>query len=210
MTRATIPIRRPSLWMLFVAWLVAVASSSLAPASRAQTYAFDKASTHLGFSFNHLGLSRRHGRFLDLTGTLSFDPVAPESGRVAVTIQAASIWTGVSELDELLRSPDYFDAATYPIITFRSSEARKSGERTEIVVGELTMRGVTKPVTLAVTWNFAGEHPLAAVNPNYSGRQIAGFSAKTTLKRSDWGISRGVPLISDEVEIVIEAELPRQ
>lgn len=83
-------------------------------------------------------------------------------------------------------------------------------ERTGELTGDLTVMGITKPVTLYVVWNFSGEHPLAAVNPNYKDVFVAGFSATGVLRRSDWGLSRAVPLVSDEIELTIETELVRR
>jgi polyisoprenoid-binding protein YceI len=75
------------------------------------------------------------------------------------------------------------------------------------VTGDGGMMGITKPVTLRVVWNFAGEYPLAAISPNFKGKMAAGFSATTTIKRSEWGLERSVPLISDEIRITIETEM---
>jgi polyisoprenoid-binding protein YceI len=109
-----------------------------------------------------------------------------------------------------LRSPDFFDVANYPAITFASTQVIVTGERTGQVIGDLTIHGVTRPVTLDVKWNFSGEHPLGLVNPSFSGKFVSGFSATTRLLRSEWGLGRGAPLISDEVDVTIEVEAVRR
>lgn len=176
----------------------------------AETYVFDKDHTAVTFSWVHLGLSRQSGRIRDLEGRIEFDPQVPEGGKVDVTMKVASLWTGVEALDRHLRSSDFFDADAHPTITFRSTAARKTGERTGEVTGDLTIMGTTRPVTLQVTWNFTGEHPLSAVNPTYKDKFVSGFSATARLLRSEWGISRAVPLVSDEIRISIETELLKQ
>ena len=186
------------------------ASSVAAPNAKADVYAFDKSHTNITFSWIHLGLSRQSGRILDSEGSVDFDPAAPESGSVAVTLKVASLWTGVDLLDKQLKSPDYFDAAQFPTVTFNSTAVKKTGDRTGEVTGDLTIMGQARPVPLTVTWNFTGEHPLAALNPIYQDKFVAGFTATAKILRSDWGIKRGTPLTSDEIEITINSELFRK
>lgn len=199
---------RRQAWFWTCAALVAMqfAVTALAPV-RADTYGIDKQHTNVTVSWDHLGLSRQSARVVDVDGRLEFNPAVAADARLEVTMRAASIWTGVSALDRHLRTPDFFDVATHPEITFRSTAVRVTGDRTGEVTGDLTMVGVTRALTLNVTWNFTGEHPLAAINPSYSGTVVSGFSARAKIKRSEWGLTRGVPLASDEIEIAIEAEL---
>lgn len=178
--------------------------------AQSATYTIDKDYTNVRFSWSNLGLSRQSARVMGIDGSVTFDPTAPETSRVDVIMNAASLWSGVASFDELLKSSDFFDVRRHPTIRFRSTGVRRMGERTGEVVGDLTIMGVTHPVTLYVVWNFTGEHPLAAVNPNYRDVFVSGFSATGVLRRSDWGLSRGVPLVSDEVEITIETELTRK
>ncbi len=191
----------------FLAFSVLICLSAGGREARSETYALDRGHTNITFSWDHLGLSRQSGRILDYQGTLKFDLEAPENSRLNVSMSTASLWTGVEALDRLLKSADYFDAATHPSITFRSTAVKRIGERTGEVTGNLTILGETRPVVLAVTWNFTGEHPLAAVNAAYKDKVAAGFSAVGMLQRSDWGLKRGVPLVSDEIHISIETEL---
>lgn len=186
------------------------ASALATPAAAAgETYAFDKTHTEVRFSWDHLGLSRQSGRFLDTEGTLQLDPERPEASRVEVAIKLPSLSTGVKELDGVLKSKEFFDVASNPVATFRSTEVVKTGDKTARVSGDLTIAGKTNPVVLDVVWNFAGEHPLSKINPVYAGTYYTGFSARTQILRSDWGITRTIPYVSDEIKISIEAELKR-
>lgn len=181
------------------------------PSARADTYSIDKDHTEVRFSWNHLGLSRQSGRFLDVSGTLEFDPAEPEASYADVTIELASLSTGVSALDEALtKSKDFFDVETFPTATFKTTAVKRTGGKTARMTGALTMNGATHPVTLDVAWNFTGEHPMAQINPVYAGVYASGFSATTQIRRSDWGIVRTIPYISDEIEIAIETEMHRQ
>jgi polyisoprenoid-binding protein YceI len=178
--------------------------------ARADIYTFDRDHTNISFSWNHLGIARQSARILEFDGTLDFDPENAESSSVEVTMKAASIFSGAKALDRDLRSSDFFDAARYPEITFKSTMIRRMGERSGEVFGNLTILGETRPVVLQVRWNFSGEHPLGQINPGYKGKYVAGFSAVTTVARSEWGLKRAIPLVSDEIDIAIEAEFLRK
>ncbi len=185
----------------------------LAPAvTRAEpaTYGFDRQHTSITVSWNHLGLSRQSTRVLDFDGTLEFDPAAADAAKVEVVMKTASLASGVPELDRALKSPDFFDAGRHPQITFRSTGVKKSGDKTGEVTGDLTIMGITRPVTLEVTLNFAGEHPWSTLNALYRDKFVAGFSARGRLSRSEFGLKRGAPLVSDEIEVTIETELIRK
>lgn len=195
------------------AWLLAALMAVgigvwVSPAS-ADVWVVDKNTTTITFSYDHIGLSRQSGRFKDIEGRLEFSPTEPEAGVVDITIKATAISTGVPELDRLLRSVDFLDSSRHPLIRFRSRGVKPTGERTGEIEGELTMMGVTLPVTLTTRWNFTGEHPFSSSNPAYVGKWVSGFSASTTIERSRWGIKRALPLISDQVEIRIEAEFTK-
>jgi polyisoprenoid-binding protein YceI len=206
--KASGSVARAILAALMAGW---IAAGSVVPA-RAQpaTYTFDRQHTNVTFSWNHLGLSRQSGRVLDVDGSLVFDAANPEDSKLDVAMKAASIVTGVIELDRHLKSPDFFDAVRNPLITFKSTAVKKTGEKTGEVTGDLTILGISKPVVLQVTLNFDGEHPLGPVNALYKDKFVAGFSAKARLSRSEWGLSRATPLVSDEIEISIETELNRK
>lgn len=182
----------------------------MAGMARADVYEIDKDHTEVRFTWDHVGMSRQGGRFRDVSGTLNFDPFNPGASTVDVRIKVASISTGVSKLDDqLVRSGEFFDAQSYPLITFKSTSVAPSANRRAQVTGDLTINGVTKKAILDVRWNFTGEHPLAPINPVYKETFSSGFSATTQLLRSDFGISRTVPFVSDEIRITIETEFHR-
>ncbi|HRY06032.1 MAG TPA: YceI family protein [Hyphomicrobiaceae bacterium] len=195
-----------------VALALTLSAALAAPASAApETYTFDKDHTEIRFGWEHLGLSRQSGRFQDISGEVVFDREKPEESRIDVRIPLRSLSTGVSALDDvLLKSPDYLNAAQYPEIAFKSREVIMTTAKTANVTGDLTFNGVTRPAMLSVVWNFSGEHPLSKINPIYAGVYASGFSARTQILRSEFGITRSIPLVSDEIRITIEAELHRR
>ncbi len=167
------------------------------------TYVFDKVHTQILFFVDHLGFSKTEGEFLDFDGEIVFDPDDPENASVNVTIKADSIEMDDAEWNEHMKSADFFYVSQYPDITFESTDINVTGEKTAEITGNLTMLGVTKPVDMDVTFNKAGQHP---VTSNY----IAGFSARASLKRSDYGMTYGLPGVGDEVNIILEVEAIRQ
>lgn len=189
----------------------AVTLLALPHTASADVYEIDKDHTEVRFTWDHVGMSRQGGRFRDVSGTLSFDPINPGASTVDVRIKVASISTGVPKLDDqLVRSGEFFDAQAFPLITFKSTSVAPSVDRKAQVTGNLTVNGVTKPVVLDVRWNFTGEHPLAPINPVYKETFSSGFSATTQILRSDFGISRTIPFVSDEIRITIETEMHRK
>ncbi|MBA1145582.1 polyisoprenoid-binding protein [Ectothiorhodospiraceae bacterium WFHF3C12] len=171
-------------------------------AAAADTYKIDSSHTYPNFTVSHLGFSTMHGRFNETTGTIVMDREGGDSA-VDITIQTASIDTGHDKRDEHLRSADFFNVSEYPTITYKSENVYFQGEDSATVTGNLTMLGTTKRVTLHVNSINCGEHPM-------SGDQVCGFNAITTVKRSDFGMTKFVPAISDEIDIRIEAEAVRQ
>lgn len=195
--------------LLLALVILAMAWSGHAAAQPAN-YKFDKDHTAVSFSWSHVGLSRQSARIMAIDGRIVFDHIDPETSKIDVVMRTASLWTGIPAFDEHLKSADYFNVARFPLIQFRSTSIRRMSDKTGRVVGDLTIMGMTRPVTLDVIWNFSGEHPLAAINPNYRDVYVSGFSATGVLRRSDWGLSLAVPLVSDEVRITIETELIRE
>lgn len=180
------------------------------PASAADRYSFDTGHSQLLFTYNHLGLSTQHARFVGFEGSVAFDPENPADSSVEVTIDLASVRTVSSMLDDDLKSENFFDVANHPTATFKSTEVRQTGAATGLITGDLTIKGITRPVTLDVTFNFAGEHPLAPYMEWYAGAYYSAFSARTTILRSDFDLGLYAPLTSDAVTIKIEAELRRE
>ena len=173
------------------------------PAAAADRYVFDKAHTQILFFVDHLGFSRSQGEFLDYDGEFRFDPADWSAGSVQLAIRTHSVDMDDYEWNQHLRGQDFFRVNEYPEMSFNSLRVESSGENQGRIHGELTLLGVTRPVTLEVRFNKAGVHP---INKKY----VAGFSAKTRIKRSEFGMNYGLPMVGDEVEVVLEIEGFRQ
>ncbi|MDY7025166.1 MAG: YceI family protein [Pseudomonadota bacterium] len=168
-------------------------------ALNAAEYDIDKSHTQIILTVNHLGFSDFYMEVMDYEGGFTFDPEAIADSTVNVVMDATSVRSDSEKLDGHLRGKDFFMADVYPDITFKSTGVEMTGENTGILKGNLTIKTFTKPVKLNVTFNKAGENP-------FSGAYHAGFSAKGTIKRSDFGIKYALPAVSDEVSIIIEIE----
>jgi polyisoprenoid-binding protein YceI len=166
-------------------------------------YVFDPAHTQVFFSVDHLGLSHPMGRFDDIKGGFTFNPAAPEKSSIDVTIKAASVDMGRDGWSRAVAGSHLLDAGKFPDIRFKSTSVHVTDKKTGTVTGDLTLHGVTRPVTMDVTYNGSRTHPL---NRNY----LAGFSARLHLRRSDFGMTFGLPDIGDDVTITIEVEGIRQ
>jgi len=186
---------------LVLAALLAVPGLSLAQTS---SWDFDPAHTHASFTVRHMGISNVRGEFQKVSGKLVLDEKDVTKSTVEATLDVGSINTRVEKRDGHLKSPDFFDAAKFATITFKSTKVEKAGEGKLKVTGDLTMRGVTKPVVLDVTGPSA---PVAAW-----GRTIRGVEGATTINRKDFGLAwgnviEGVAVVSDEVKVELEVEL---
>lgn len=185
----------------------AVASASvlaLAPAAQAETETFvvDSVHSNIVFMVDHLGYSNMIGQFQKFSGEFTFDPEDASAADVSLTIQADSIDTDHQKRDKHLAGPDFLNAGEFPTITFESTGVSKTGEKTGKLTGDLTMLGKTREVTLYVTFNKMAPHPL----PQYEGVLTAGFSARGTIERSNWGVETYVPAVGDAVKLFIEIE----
>ncbi|KRB03477.1 YceI family protein [Lysobacter sp. Root690] len=165
----------------------------------ALTYKIDPNHTDVVASWSHFGFSNPVAHFGKVDGSITYDPAKPAASKVEVTIPLSGLDSHVADFDEHLKSADFFDAAKYPTITFKSTKVEAAGAKKLKVTGDLTVHGVTKPAVLDVTINKVGEQPMAK-------RAAAGFDATTTLKRSDFGIAKYVPNVSDEIKIRITTE----
>lgn len=165
----------------------------------AKRYHFDTVHTQILFFVSHLGFSISEGEFLDFDGHILFDQETPEHSSVEVSIQTASIDMDDEKWDAHMKNADFFDVENYPTMTFKSTHIEITGENTANITGDLTILDQTKPVTLATTLNKAGEHP-------FNKKLMAGFSASASIKRSDFGMTYGLPMVGDDVEIRIEVE----
>ena len=170
--------------------------------AQAADYKLDPTHTFPSFEISHLGFSTFRGRFDKTEGTVTLD-TAKKTGSVEATIDVSSISTGVAKLDEHLKGEDFFDAKKYPTITFKSSKLKFDGDKLDEVTGDLTMHGVTKPVTLDVDDFNCKQHPLAGV-------WACGANLEARIKRSDWGISKYSPGVGEEVTLKIEVEAHQQ
>ena len=177
----------------------------LAVSSRADTWHFDKPHSSVNFTVRHMVIAKVNGDFKDFEGTVNFDGKNVESGSVDVTIQVASIETENERRDNHLRSADFFDVEKYPLMTFKSKKIEKDEGSDYKMTGDLTIRDVTREVTLDVEFNGTIVDPWGATR--------AGFSATGEIDRQDFGVKWNKPLenggflVSDMVEIRIEAEL---
>ncbi len=192
--------------LLGTAWLALPATQALA---EPHTYEFDKSHTQIRITWNHVGLSEQSAYFRDYQGTIVFDQEDISNSAVEVTIDPASVDTAVPPFDDHLKSSDFFDVEKHREVTFKTTDVVQTGPNTGRMTGDLTIKGITKPVTLDVTLNFAGEHPLGAFMEKFK-RQAAGFKAKGRVLRSEFDLGRSAPLVSDWVDIEINTELLRK
>lgn len=165
----------------------------------AGNYKLDKRHAKIVWAVSHMGLSTYYGQFTDFDATVSLDPAKPADSKLNVTINVGSVSTNDGQLDTHLKAADFFDAAKFPTATFVSTSVQPTGATTAKVTGNFTLKGVTKPLTLDVTLNGAGPHPM-------SKAPAAGFSATGTIKRSDYGVSYGIPAVGDNVTLHISGE----
>ena len=165
----------------------------------AGTYQLDPAHTDVLVQWTHFGFSQPSAQFGISEGTLTWNAEDVSKSSVQVTIPVTAIDTFVDKLDEHLKSGDFFDAAKFPTATFKSTSVAAAGPNKFTVTGDLTIKDITKPVTLGVTLNGAGEHPMLK-------KQAIGFSATGTIKRSDFGVGAYAPNVSDDVQLRITTE----
>jgi len=163
------------------------------------TYSYDPLHTQVLFSVNHMGFTNSHGRFNKFTGSFTLDEKAPEAATANITIDTNSLDMASDVWNEHVKEK-FLEPAKFPTITFKSTSVKRTGEKTALLTGLLTLHGVTKPVTLNVTLNKIGPHPMLQT------QEDAGFTLTGTIKRSDFGITAFIPLVSDEVALDIEVD----
>jgi polyisoprenoid-binding protein YceI len=177
----------------------ALAAAFVLPAAAApETYTIDARHTFPAFEVSHFGMSLQRGRFNKTTGKIVVDREA-RTGSVEVTIDAASVDTGEPKLGEHLRSQDFFNATVHPNITFKGTRFTFDGDKVKSVDGELTMLGVTKPVTLTAQHFNCGSHPM-------NKKAMCGAELTTSIKRSEWGMKYAIPAVADDVLLRINVE----
>lgn len=178
------------------------AESDSRPAFVAGTYHLDPNHTSVTFRIMHMGFSRFTGRFDKIEGTMNFNANAQEQSGIDITVYPNSVNTNNVKLEEELRGDKWFNVLKFQRAAFRSNKIERTSPTTGKVTGELTLMGVTKPLTLDVTLIGNGEHPMLK-------KPVLGFSATTTLKRSDFGLTNYLPMIGDEVTLQIETEFDK-
>jgi polyisoprenoid-binding protein YceI len=188
-----------------VGMVFAAGTALSAPVAPKGTYVLDSEHTQIVFSIKHMGLSTFFGRFGKITGTMIFDQEAPEQSTLNVQIDMHAIDTHVAALDNSLPN-SVFIADKYPFATFVSAAVKKTGANTGTVTGNLTLAGITKPVTLDVTFN-GGRGTGEPLQP-----YRIGFDAQAIVKRSDFGLTHMIwsGFVGDEVQLLIEAEAVRR
>jgi polyisoprenoid-binding protein YceI len=180
-----------------------LAAFACAPAFAApQTYVIDHEHTFPRFSYNHMGMSKQLSRFNKTSGTVTLDKEA-RTGAVDITIDMNSVDTGLDDFDKHLRGADFLDTAAYPTATFKSTRVRFEGDRPVSVEGHLTIKGITRPVTLTVTSFVNQMHPMQK-------KDAIGANATTVIKRSEFNAGAFVPAVSDEVTLDIAIEAVHQ
>lgn len=163
------------------------------------TWAIDPVHSEVSFVVGHLGIAKVRGNFTAFEGQIVVAD-DPAQSSVTATIETASANTGNTQRDQHVVSADFLDVATYPTMTFRSTALRPDGED-YVLDGELTLHGVTQQVSLKLEFNGIADGPAG---------QVAGFSASTAIRRSEFGISGVIPMVSDKVTITLEIEAGKQ
>jgi len=182
---------------------LAFATVTAAPALAApETFAVDSTHTFPRFSYNHLGYSIQMSRFDKATGTVTLDKAA-KTAAVDIVIDTKSVNTGSATFNEHIQGEDFLDTAKYPTATFKSTKVNFEGDKPASIEGNLTLKGVTKPVTLTVTSFHAMPHPMMK-------KDAIGANATTKVKRTDFNMGKNVPYVGDEVTIDIAFEAVKQ
>ena len=166
-------------------------------------YGLDDHHAYISFTYSHIGYSTPHIGFRNFDANLMLDSENPQNSEIEVVIDTTSIDSRVDEFNGHLRGSNFFDTDNYPQATFKSTRIEGTGEDTFNVTGDLTIKDVTKSVTLEATLNKAAMHPMRKI-------PAVGFSAETTIMRSDFGLDRAVPAVGDEVTIYITVEMPKK
>ena len=183
--------------------VLAVVASTLAAFSAAtlaepETFTIDPSHTYPHFEYNHLGYSNQNHRFEKTSGRIVFDRTA-KTGSVDVSIDAESVATGSRLFDRIIQGPDFFDTANHPTITFTSSSVRFDGDKPVAIEGSLTIKGVTKPVSLTVTNFNSMPHPMM-------NKDAIGGNAVTRIRRSEFNMGKYAPQVSDEGTLAIAVD----
>jgi polyisoprenoid-binding protein YceI len=180
--------------------LAGVALLAVSAYAQTETWQIDPMHTAAQFSVRHMGISTVRGAFTKVTGTVQYDAADPSKSSIEITIDAASVDTRVTMRDNDLRSANFFDVAKYPTITFKSKRVEAAGSGMLKVLGDLTIHGVIKEVTLDV------EGPSPPLKDPRGGMHM-GASATTKINRKDFGVSGAAMMVGDEIPITIDVEM---
>lgn len=178
---------------------LAVASIATFSIAKPVAYKIDPTHTSTVFSWNHLGFSTPSANFTDIQGTINVDNEKPANSSVNVTIPVSSINSNVPALDKEFQQEGWFDAAKYPNITFKSTKLETKDKKHFKITGDLTVKGITKPVVLDAVLNKRGIHPMSKLD-------TVGFNATTSFNRSAFGIGNLVPNVGDKITVNITTE----
>lgn len=188
---------------------MAVATAPMAAMADAKTYALDPGHTEVRFIWNHAGVSDQAGRWNKVDGTVAFDPSDIAATAISITVDPASVNTGVPPLDKHMVGKDMFDVENHPEITFVSTGAVQTGPDHARITGELTIKGNTRPIVLDAQLVHMGEHPLGKFIDYYKGEWL-GVHASGTLLRSEFDVGYAAPLTSDLIRLEIATEMKAQ
>ncbi len=188
--------------LLALAAAATLALSAMPASAATETYALDGSHTFPRFSYNHMGFSTQLSRFNKTSGKVELDKAA-KSGAVDIVIDMTSVDTGFAAFDQHIQAPDFFDTAKFPTATFKSTKVTFAGDKPATVEGNLTIKGVTKPVTLTLTSFHSMPHPMLK-------KDAIGANAYTVIKRSEFNAGMYAPGVSDEVRIDIALEAIKQ
>ena len=183
----------------FAALALTAALASSPAFAEAEKYTLDPSHSQIVFSYNHLGYSTNWGMFSGFNGEIMFDQANPAASSVSVAFPVKSMLTGWEARFDHFMSADFFGASDEEMVTFTSTAIEVTGDKTAKITGDLTLNDVTKSVVLDATLNQVGDHPM-------EGKPWAGFSATTTLLRSDYNLGMFAPFVSDEVLLQISIE----
>lgn len=200
----TVAVAAASLSLVAGGAVVAQAALTRTPAEvQAGAYDLDSAHGKITWSVDHMGFSTYKGQFVNVDADLVLDPANPSASTLTATIPLTDVDSNSDGLDRHLQTADFFDTANHPVATYvsRSVTVNPDDATRATVVGDLTLRGVTRPVTMEVKFNQAG--------PSMGGVYRAGFDGRATIRRSEFGITYGLPLLGDEVDLHIEGEFTR-
>ena len=181
-----------------IALVAALSAFSAAAVAAPETYNVEPTHTYPRFEYSHFGYSNQQQRFDKTSGKIVLDRAA-KTGSVDVTIDATSVNTGYALFNGHIQAEDFFDTAKYPTITFKSTGVKFEGDKPVAIDGNLTIKGVTKPVTLTVTSFHSMPHPMLK-------KDAIGANAVTKVKRSEFNMGKNVPYVSDEVSLTIAVE----